>query len=136
VWGIIQYQVLVVSSHPFPHPVPYSFHFRFRSLCRCCSGGGGRCRRRSCGAGRGRNSRADVRPARDQIEEAARALARGVAGLARAQRRAPGLRNEAAEVAIVGRTVHVRTAHLHLQLRGRGQAGEEDNAEDDLHHVL
>jgi len=95
------------------------------------SGGGG-------GAGARGNIRADVGTACDQPEQAALAGAGGGARLARALRRARALRQQAAEVAIVGGAA----AHRHLQVGGSrlsggsgGQQAEKNQTGGKLHSV-
>ncbi len=80
--------------------------------CRGCRGGGG-----GCGGTRGRgNGGAGVGAAGYKVEEAAGTLASGGTVLAGAQTGALGLGDQAAEVAVIGKTVEVSPANLHLQV--------------------
>jgi hypothetical protein len=79
--------------------------------CGCRGGGGG-----GCGArGRG-NGGAGVGAAGYKVEEAAGTLASGGTVLAGAQSGTLGLGDQAAEVAVIGKTVEVSPANLHLQV--------------------
>ena len=100
------------------------------SGCSSCCGGGG------CGTCGGSNGWAGVGTTGDEAKQATFSSACGCAGLARALRGARRLGNEAAEVAIIGSTVDVRTADPNFEISSQGcwsQTAEEDKASKELH---